>query len=87
MNERPGAVGQVIVRLIGDQLPRQREQSLAALTSAQAQLAQAETAVKRQRETLAADGAARRRSASCRGAPGRVATGARPQEIQVPKPS
>src|SRR5690242_12072274 len=45
--------GQVIARLDRDQLLRQREQSQAALESARAQLAQAETAVSWQRETLA----------------------------------
>src|SRR5438093_7341175 len=47
--------GQVIARLDRDQLLRQREQSEAALAAARAQLAQAETAVNWQRETLQAD--------------------------------
>jgi HlyD family secretion protein len=77
---------QVIARLDRDQLLRQREQSQAALESARAQLAQAETAVSWQRETLAADVA--QRGADLQAAEARLAelqNGARPQEIQEAK--
>src|ERR1051325_4879546 len=47
--------GQVIARLDREQLLRQREQATAALASAQAQLAQSQTAATWQRETLTAD--------------------------------
>src|SRR3954451_9735025 len=47
----PVQARQVIARLYRDQLVRQREQAVAALASAQAQLAQAQTAVSWQRET------------------------------------
>ena len=47
--------GQVIARLDRDQLVAQREREAAGLASAQAQLAQAETALEWQRATLTAD--------------------------------
>ena len=78
--------GQVIARLDRDQLLRLREQSQAALASAQAQLAQARTAVNWQRETLAADLA--QRGADVQSAEARLAelrSGSRPQEIQEAK--
>jgi membrane fusion protein YbhG len=78
--------GQVIARLDRDQLSRQREQSLAALASAQSQLAQAETAASWQRETLAADLAQRRADLEAAAARLReLQNGARPQEIQEAK--
>src|SRR5215831_16123241 len=52
--------GQIIARLDRDQLLRQRDQAEAALRSAEAQMAQAQTAANWQRETLAADIAQRR---------------------------
>src|SRR5579864_1288785 len=52
--------GQVIARLDRDQLLRQREQAVASLASAESQLAQAETSVSWERETLAADVAQRK---------------------------
>jgi HlyD family secretion protein len=78
--------GHVIARLDRDQLLRSREQAEAALASSQAQLAQAETAVKWQRETLAADVA--QRGADVQTAEARLSelkNGARPQEIQEAK--
>src|SRR5690242_10400625 len=51
----PVRPGQIVARLDRDQLLRQRDQAEAALAAAQAQLAQAQTAVNWQRETLAAD--------------------------------
>lgn len=47
--------GQVIARLDRDQLLAQRERETAALAAAEAQLAQAETSVEWQKQTLAAD--------------------------------
>lgn len=47
--------GMVLARLDRDQLQRQREAQQAALASAEAQLAQAETSLEWQRQTLAAD--------------------------------
>ena len=47
--------GQVVARLDRDQLLAQRERESAGLASAQAQLAQAETALEWQKATLAAD--------------------------------
>jgi HlyD family secretion protein len=82
----PVQAGQIIARLDRDQLLRQREQSQAGLASAQAQLAQAETAVNWQRETLAADVA--QRGADVQSAEAHLAelkNGSRPQEIQEGK--
>ena len=47
--------GQIIARLDRDQLLAQRERETAALAAAEAQLAQAETSVEWQKQTLAAD--------------------------------
>jgi len=82
----PVKAGQEIARLDRDQLSRQREQSEAALVSSQSQLAQAETSVSWERETLAADLAQRR--ADLDAAEARLAelkNGSRPQEIQDSK--
>jgi HlyD family secretion protein len=82
----PVKPGQIIARLDRDQLLRQREQSQASLVSAQTQLAQAETGLSWQRETLAADVAQRR--ADVEGSVARLAelkNGSRPQEIQEAK--
>src|SRR5215510_4972243 len=51
----PVKKGQVIARLDRDQLLRQREREEAGLRSAQSLLAQAETALRWQRATVAAD--------------------------------
>ena len=82
----PVRAGQIVARLDRDQLVRQREQSAAALASAQAQLAQAETAVSWQRDTLAADVA--QRQADLEATEARLAelkNGSRPQEVQEAK--
>jgi HlyD family secretion protein len=82
----PVKAGQIVARLDRDQLVRQREQSAAALASAQAQLAQAETAVSWQRDTLAADVA--QRQADLEAMEARLAelkNGSRPQEVQEAK--
>src|SRR5579872_133106 len=82
----PVRPGQIIARLDRDQLVRQREQGQASLASAQAQMAQAETAVSWQRETLAAD--VEQRRADLQSAEARLAelkAGSRPQEIQEAK--
>jgi len=82
----PVKAGQVLARLDRDQLQRQREQAQAALASALAQLAQAETAVRWQRETVSADVAQRR--ADLQATEARLAelkAGSRPQEIQEAK--
>lgn len=52
--------GQVVARLDQEQLQRQRDAQVAALKFSEAQLAQAETSVKWQREQLSADVAGRR---------------------------
>jgi HlyD family secretion protein len=75
--------GQVVARLHREQLERQRERDKAALSLAQAQLAQAQTAVEWQRRTLAAD--IEQRRADLRSMEARLRelkTGARPQEIE-----
>jgi HlyD family secretion protein len=82
----PVRAGQVVARLDRDQLVRQREQNQAALSSAQGQLAQAQTAASWQRETLTADLAQRR--ADIQAAEARLAelkNGSRPQEVQEAK--
>jgi HlyD family secretion protein len=82
----PVKAGQVLARLDRDQLQRQREQAQAALAAAQAQLAQSETAVHWQRETLAADLAQRRAEVeSLEARLAELKSGARPQEIQEAK--
>jgi HlyD family secretion protein len=82
----PVRPGQIIARLDRDQLLRQREQAQAALASAKAQMAQAETAVNWQRATLDAD--LEQRRADIHASEARLAelkTGSRPQEIQEAK--
>lgn len=82
----PVTKGQVVARLDRDQLLRQRERDQAALASAISQLAQAETAVAWQKQTLEADLA--QRSADLVVAQARLAemkNGSRPQEIQDAK--
>jgi HlyD family secretion protein len=75
--------GQIIARLDRDQLVRQREQGQAALASAQAQFAQAQTAASWQKETLTADLAQRRADlASAEAKLAELKNGSRPQEIQ-----
>jgi len=78
--------GQIIARLDRDQLLKQREQGQAGLASARAQLAQAETGLSWQRETLSADLAQRR--ADLQAVEAKLAelkNGSRPQEIQEAK--
>jgi HlyD family secretion protein len=75
--------GQIIARLDRDQLAAQRERESAALTSSEAQLAQARTAAEWQRATLSADIETRR--ADLAAAEARLAelkNGSRPQEKQ-----
>src|SRR6185436_1599239 len=52
--------GMIVARLDRDQLLRQKDREEAALAAVQAQLAEAETALRWQRETLAADLSQRR---------------------------
>lgn len=78
--------GMVVAHLDRDQLQHQRDMQAAALASAQAQLAQAETALEWQRQTLAADLDLRR--ADVGSAEARLLelkNGSRPQEIQEAK--
>src|SRR5438309_3749202 len=73
--------GQVIARLDRDQLSAQREREAAGVLSSEAQLAQAQTALEWQKETLAAD--IGQRKAELSGSEARLAelrNGARPQE-------
>jgi HlyD family secretion protein len=75
--------GQILARLDRDQLLAQRERESAALESAQAQLAQAQTAVEWQRATLAAD--LEQRGADVAATEARLLelkNGSRPQELQ-----
>lgn len=75
--------GQIVARLDRDQLVRQREQAVAALQLAKAQLAQAVTAAHQQRETVDADVAVRK--AEMRSTQARLRelqTGSRPEEVQ-----
>jgi HlyD family secretion protein len=75
--------GAVVARLDREQLLRQRDQAQAALALAQAQLAQAETAVKWQRESLAADVEQRKADLGSQQARLReLKSGARPEEIR-----
>jgi HlyD family secretion protein len=75
--------GQVVARLDRDQLLAQRERETAALASAQAQLAQAETALEWQRATLAGDLEQRKADiASNEARLLELKNGARPQEKQ-----
>jgi HlyD family secretion protein len=78
--------GMVLARLDRDQLLRQRDREQAALGSAQAMLAQAETAVKWQGETQQADMELRRATLNFAEVSLReLKNGARPQEIQEVK--
>jgi HlyD family secretion protein len=74
--------GQTIARLDREQLLRQREQAVASLELAKAQLAQAVTAAHHQRESAAADVAGRK--AEMRSTQARLRelkTGSRPEEV------
>jgi len=78
--------GQLIARLDRDQLAAQRDSGAAALSSAQAQLAQAETSLEWQRATLAADIEQRRADlASSEARLAEMRNGSRPQEVQEAK--
>ncbi len=78
--------GMVVARLDSEQLMRQREGEVAALAAAEAQLAQARTAVEWQKATLAADLDARRAAvASAESKLLELKNGSRPQEIQEAK--
>lgn len=73
--------GQVVARLDRDQLLRQRDREEAALASAQAQLAQAGTAVQWQQATLAADLEQKRAEVAAQEARlSELRNGSRPQE-------
>ncbi len=77
------AKGMILARLDRDQLLRQKDREEAALAAVQAQLAEAETALRWQRETLAADLSQRR--AEVRSNEAKLAelkNGSRPQEIR-----
>ena len=75
--------GQVVARLDRDQLLRQRDAQVAALAAAEAQMAQARTAVRWQREMLAADVDQRRADLNASQAKLlELKNGSRPQEIQ-----
>ncbi len=79
----PVTKGMVVARLDQDQLLRQRDREQAVLAAAQGQVAQAETAVRWQRQTLEAD--IEQRRADLRAAEARLEelkAGSRPQEIQ-----
>lgn len=78
--------GMVLARLDRDQLMRQRDREQATLASAQAMLAQAETAVKWQGETQQADMELRRATLNSAEVSLReLKNGSRPQEIQEAK--
>jgi HlyD family secretion protein len=78
--------GQIIARLDRDQLQRQREAQVASLASAEAQLAEARTAVAWQRAMLQADVAQRRADLGAADAKLlELRNGSRPQEIQEVK--
>ncbi|HLK48942.1 MAG TPA: efflux RND transporter periplasmic adaptor subunit [Bryobacteraceae bacterium] len=73
--------GQIVARLDRDQLMAQRERESAGLASAEAQLAQAETSVEWQKQTLAAD--VEQKKADLESVEARLSeleNGARPQE-------
>ena len=79
----PVKKGQILARLDRDQLLAQREAQTAALQSAQAQLAQAQTAVDWQKATLSAD--LEQRGADVAATEARLLelkNGSRPQELQ-----
>jgi HlyD family secretion protein len=79
----PVKKGMVLARLDRDQLLRMRERERAALLSAEAQLAQAGTAVQWQRDTVTSDLEQRRADLKATEARLReLQTGSRPQEIQ-----
>jgi HlyD family secretion protein len=76
-------MGQVVARLDRDQLLAQRDREAAGLASAQAQLAQAESALLWQRQNLAGDLEQRRADISANEARlAELKNGSRPQEIQ-----
>lgn len=78
--------GMVVARLDRDQLLRQRDRERAALASAEALLAQAETAAKWQDQTVEADTALRQADLTSAQAHLReLKNGSRPQEIQEAK--
>ncbi len=82
----PVTKGMVIARLDRDQLLRQQERERAALAAAQMQLAQAETAVHWQQQTLHADLEQRRADLQASEAQyEQLKNGSRPQEIQDAK--
>jgi HlyD family secretion protein len=82
----PVTKGMVIARLDRDQLLRQQERERAALAAAQMQLAQAETAVNWQQQTLHADLEQRRADLRAYEAQyEQLKNGSRPQEIQDAK--
>jgi HlyD family secretion protein len=75
--------GQVVARLDREQLLRQREQAVAALELAKAQLEEAVTAAQYQREAVAADVAGRKADLHSSEARLReLQTGSRPEEVQ-----
>jgi HlyD family secretion protein len=75
--------GQIVARLDRNQLERQRQAQVAALAAAEAQLAQARTAARWQKEALAADLEGRRAELGATQARLReLRSGARPQEIR-----
>lgn len=75
--------GQVVARLDREQLERQRQAQVAALSAAEAQLQQARTAARWQKEAQAADVAQRRAElGAVQARLQELETGARPQEIQ-----
>jgi HlyD family secretion protein len=79
----PVQKGQVVARLDRDQLQRQREAQSAALAAAEAQLAQARTALRWQSEMLAADLASRRAEVNVSQARlEELRNGSRPQELK-----
>jgi len=78
--------GQIIARLDSDQLRAQRDREAAALQAAIFQLAQAETALAWQKQSLAADLDQRRADLkSCAARLQELRNGARPQEIEEAK--
>ncbi|MGD0499114.1 MAG: efflux RND transporter periplasmic adaptor subunit [Bryobacteraceae bacterium] len=75
--------GQVVARLDRDQLAAQRDSQAAALASAEAQLAQAQTALEWERDTLAGDVQQKQADlASNEAHLAELRNGSRPQEIQ-----
>jgi HlyD family secretion protein len=75
--------GRIVARLDPEQLLRQREQALAGLALAKAQLVQAETATRHQRESVAADLDGRKAELNSAQARLReLQSGSRPEEVQ-----